>query len=226
MAKTKWATVVAHENLGGNVHRLICRADESLGHVAGNYVILRSTLVNPEKPEDVLKRALSISSAPDPDSPLDFSFTAINVGPTSAWLSQRRAGDRLEFSGPWGKKFRALEDDEDGPVHLFATGTGFSPIGAMAMDRARTGTEPISLWWETDHTYDRDVLDALEADSRFSIVVGSGVTDRVPADPEALYFLAGDGAIIHPLCQRLIDAGVPADQLRTEFFFNKPPKDT
>lgn len=226
MAKTKWATVTGYEDLGGDVHRLHCRADEPLGHVAGNYVILRSTLSHPSKPGDVLKRAFSISSAPDPSDPLRFCFTVLSVGPTSAWLTQRREGDRLEFSGPWGKKFRAQDGDVDGPVHLFATGTGFSPIGAMAVDRRGAGSAPICLWWQTEHHYDADILAALRADPRFSVTVGHDVADTVPADPEALYFLAGDGAAIVPICERLIDEGVPAGQLRTEYFFNKPPKKT
>jgi ferredoxin-NADP reductase len=226
MAKTKWATVTEHEDLGGGVHRLHCRSDEPLNHVAGNYVILRSTLTNPDKPEDVLKRALSISSAPDPDAPHRFCFTAIDVGPMSAWLAQRREGDRLEFSGPWGKNFKAQDDDADGPVHLFATGTGFSPIGAMAVDRSHSGVEPVSVWWQTDHSYDEHVLAELRTSPRFSVSAGGHVADEVPADPKALYFLAGDGAVIVPLCERLRAAGVPDAQLRTEFFFNKPPKTT
>jgi NAD(P)H-flavin reductase len=226
MGKTKWATVTSHEDLGGNVHRLHCRADEPLGHVAGNYVILRSTVSNPDKPGDVLKRAISISSAPDPAAPQRFCFTVLDVGPTSSWLTQRRSGERLEFSGPWGKKFRARDGDVDGPVHLFATGTGFSPIGAMAISRSRSGSAPVSLWWQTAHRYDADVLTALDTDSRFSVAVGQQVADSVPADPEALYFLAGDGAVIVPLCEKLLAGGVPAAQLRTEFFFNKPPKKT
>ena len=210
MAKTKWATVIGHEDLGDGVHRVHCRADVPLEHAAGNYVILRSTVENPDKPGDVLKKAYSISSAPEPDAPHRFHFTVIDVGAMSAWLAGRREGDRVEFSGPWGRKFRAQPDDADGPVHLFATGTGFSPIGAMAVDRSRTGEEPVSLWWQTGHPYDGDVLEALRRDDRFSVAVGDSVSEVVPADPQALYFLAGDGAVIVPLCARLQAAGVPA----------------
>ena len=224
MAKTKWASVIKHEDLGGNVHRIHCVADEDLNHVAGNYVILRSTLTNPDKPEDVLKRAYSISSAPDSSSPKDFHFTIINTGDTSAWLSERREGDRVEFSGPWGKKFRAKPEDPDTAVHLFATGTGFSPIGAMAVSRRFSGNSPVHVWWQTSHTYDEDVFATFASDSRYHIYTGEDIADKVTADPEALYFFAGDGEVIVPLCNRLLAEGVPSQQLRTEYFFNKPPK--
>lgn len=226
MANTKWATVVGHEDLGGGVHRVHCLADEPLHHVAGNYVILRSTVPNPAKPGEVLKKAYSISSAPDPASPQRFHFTIVDVGAMSAWLASQGADDRVEFSGPWGRRFRAQPDDPEGPVHLFATGTGFSPVGAMAITRSRTGAAPVCVWWQTEHAYDEAVLAALKRDPRFSITVGPDVAGAVPAEPEALYFFAGDGAVIVPLCERLEQAGVPGEQLRTEFFFNKPVKST
>ena len=96
----------------------------------------------------------------------------------------------------------------------------------MAVDRSHSGREPISVWWQTEHSYDSDVLTALRRDPRFSVAVGGHVVDAVPSDPEALYFLAGDGSVIVPLCERLLSEGVPTEQLRTEFFFNKPPKKT
>ncbi|MEC7948669.1 MAG: FAD-dependent oxidoreductase [Myxococcota bacterium] len=226
MAKTKWATVTGHEDLGGGVHRIHCLADEPLHHVAGNYVILRSTVPNPDKPGEVLKKAYSISSAPDAESPQRFHFTIVDVGAMSAWLASQRVDGRVEFSGPWGRRFRAQPDDPDGPVHLFATGTGFSPVGAMAITRSRSGATPVGVWWQTEHTYDDGVLAALKQDPRFSVTVGAHVADAVPAEPEALYFLAGDGAVIIPLCERLEQAGVPDAHIRTEFFFNKPAKPT
>ncbi len=224
MAKSKWATVTDHVDLGEGVHRVTVEADEDIHHVAGNYVILRSTLTNPDKPEDVLKRAYSISTPPDPDRPRHFSFTIVSVGSTSAWLAARTPGDRVEFSGPWGRKFRAQPDDPAGPVHLFATGTGWSPIGAMARVRHQSDGGVVGVWWQVDQPYDADVLEQLSADPRFTVTTGPSVEAQVPADPEALYFLAGDGHAVLPLAQRLVAAGVPAAQVRTEYFFHKPPK--
>lgn len=224
MATIKWATVTGHQDLGGQTHRVLCEADEALGHVAGNYVILRSALPHPDKPGEVLRKAYSISSAPDPAQPRRFHMTVAVVGPLSAWIAARRPGERLSFSGPWGKRFRAQPDDAPGPVHLFATGTGWSPIGAMACARQRAGGGPVSVWWQTEHTYDPDVLQSLTADARFTVRTGAALSAAVPADPEALYFLAGDGAVITPLCARLRAAGVPAERLRTEPFFNRPPR--
>jgi ferredoxin-NADP reductase len=224
MAKTKWATVTGHEDLGNNIHRIHCLADEPLDHVSGNYVILRSTLTNPEKPTDVIKKAYSISSNPDQENPLRFHFTIIDIGLMSEWLSSRKSDDRLEFSGPWGKKFRAQPEDIAETIHLFATGTGFSPIGAMALDRLAEENQTVNLWWQTDILYDQEVIRSLEQHSGFTILIGEDISAKIPADSDALYFMAGDGAVIHPLCVRLVEQGVPKQAIRTDYFFNKPPK--
>ena len=224
MAKTSWATVNRSVPLGDGVSRVFCTAELDFNHVAGNYVILRSDIPNPEKPGEPLKRAYSISNPPDANDPRGFHFTVSRVGPVSDWLIGRSAGDRIEFSGPWGKKFRALPEDAPGPVHLVATGTGFSPIGAMALDRCAHGRNRVGVWWQTDEAYDPMALDELAKSERFEVTVGPDALDAVPVDVGALYFLAGDGALLIPLEDRLLAAGVPATAVRTEYFFNKRPK--
>jgi NAD(P)H-flavin reductase len=224
MAKTKWATVTGHKNIGDNVHRIDCRSDEPLNHTSGNYVILRSSIVNPDKPDDVIKKAYSISSAPDEEDPLNFHFTIIDIGLMSHWLSCRTKGDRLEFSGPWGKKFREQPDDTASLIHLFATGTGFSPIGAMAVERIKQTNTKVCVWWQSDHIYDQPTLEQLKKHVNFTVRTGANIVSEVPADKDALYFMAGDGSIISPLCNRLLTEGVHLDSIRTEYFFNKPLK--
>ena len=224
MAKTSWAIVNRTVSLGDGVARIFCTAESDFHHVAGNYVILRSDIPNPDKPGEPLKRAYSISNPPDAHEPRDFHFTVSRVGPVSEWLIGRASGDRIEFSGPWGKKFRARPEDAPGPVHLVATGTGFSPIGAMALDRCAHGCNRVAVWWQTGEAYDPQTLDELTNSERFAVTVGSDLLDDVPVDTGALYFLAGDGSLLIPLEDRLLAAGVPVTAVRTEYFFNKRPK--
>ncbi len=226
MARTIHATVRQHENLGAGVHRIVCDAEVDLSYVAGNYVILRSTLPHPDKAGEVVKKAFSISSPPDVNRPRRFALTVQDVGPMSAWVAGRRPGDRLEFSGPWGKRFRARDDDPAGPVVLFATGTGWSPIGAMAADRLGRAGGPVHLWWQTDHAYDAALLEALRQAPGFSVHVGpalaaDAVVDCLGPDGDGICFLAGDGAVIAPLVARLRARGLPEDAVRVEAFFNK-----
>ncbi len=202
---------------------LRCRAEEPLVYAGGAYIIARTDLPNPEKPGEVIKRAWSLAELPDPADPCAFTVRVDVCGEASRWLAGRSPGDPLLFSGPWGRKFRFFEEDR-GPVHLVATGTGLSPIGTLAAERLRDAQAPgsVSLWWQTDRPYRLGDLEALAADERFGVCVGSGALAQVPIEPEALYFLAGDGALLAPLAARLAAAGVPAGRLRTEYFFNRP----
>ncbi len=202
---------------------LRARAEEALMYAGGAYIIARTDLPNPEKPGEVIKRAWSLAELPDPADPCAFTLRIEVCGEASRWLAGRSPGDILLFSGPWGRKFRFFDGDR-GPVHLVAAGTGLSPIGTLAAEwlRDERARDAISLWWQTDRPYRLEDLEALAADERFGVRVGAEALAQVPLDPAALYFLAGDGALLAPLAARLAAAGVSAGRLRTEYFFNRP----
>ncbi|MFT5587562.1 MAG: hypothetical protein ACI9VR_005172 [Cognaticolwellia sp.] len=221
MAKTKWATLRARRVLDGGLTQLVFAPDEAMDWVAGNYLIVRTTLPNPAKPGDVHRRAYSLAALPDADG--GFELLIQSVGERSAWMSELREGARLEYSGPWGKFFKAQATDPWERVCLVATGSGISPIQAMAQARVAGGQAAATqLWWRSEGL--GLSLESLRADG-LSVVEGEQVCEQVPADPKALYFLAGDGAALIPLCARLQAAGVPSEQLRVEYFFNRPPKE-
>ena len=94
----------------------------------------------------------------------------------------------------------------------------------MALDRLHHGTSTVHVWWQTDFPYDGAALQQLAENPRFQVHQGPAVASEVPAQKDALYFFAGDGAVIQPLCLRLLEEGVAAESLRTEYFFNKPPR--
>ena len=60
------------------------------------------------------------------------------------------------------------------------------------------------------------------ATTRPETILGDSAICINPND-ERFTHLKGKKAIV-PLCNRLLADGVPSQQLRTEYFFNKPPK--
>lgn len=221
MAKTKWATLRARESLGGGLVQLEFEPDQAMSWAAGNYLIVRTTLPNPAKPGDVHRRAYSLANTAGEDG--RFELLIQTVGPRSAWMAERSIGDRLEFSGPWGKSFRMQQEDDWERVCLVATGSGISPIQAIAQERvAQQQAGTTQLWWQPEGL--GLALDPLQS-AGVSVTAEDQACAQVPADPRALYFLAGDGAALLPLSARLQAEGVPAEQLRVEYFFNRPPKE-
>ena len=217
MAAPKIARITRTTEIQSGYHELECEPLEPFSYKAGQYVIMHSDLPHPTKENDVLKKAFSFSSAPGQT----LSFTVAKVGPMSEFLASRKVGDEIRFSGPWGKVF-FLDPEQSGPLHLFATGSGFSPIGAIAdAAAAKPGHDPISLRWSIDEPYHEERLERWAQSERFSVEV-SAAPSVLPVDPEARYFLAGDGARIVPQLEALAAGGVPAERVRVEYFFNKP----
>jgi hypothetical protein len=144
-------------------------------------------------------------------------------------------GTEVAFTGPWGK---FVVDDQDRDLVLVATGSAISCTGAILQDElGRPRARRVSLQWglrrESD-VHGQAWLDALgRAHPRFRYEVflsrpgpewagpRGRVTERLRRDarPEALYYLAGNGAMIADVEEALLAAGVPATSIRKEAFF-------
>ena len=77
------------------------------------------------------KRVRPYSIASDPETPelLEICFNRVPSGSGAAWLFERRAGDELEFTGPFGM-FTLERPPGDESVFL-AAGTAIAPIRPM-----------------------------------------------------------------------------------------------
>jgi CDP-4-dehydro-6-deoxyglucose reductase len=125
------------------VLRLQLPAGESLRYLAGQYIelILR----------DGTRRSYSMATAPGQSDTLELHvrhlpggrFTDALFGASSPAIKVR---DILRLEGPLGTFF--LREDDDAPVVLLASGTGFAPIKAIVEQvLARGRPLPMALYW-------------------------------------------------------------------------------
>ncbi len=207
------------------------------GHDAGQHVDVRLTA------EDgyTAQRSYSIASATAPDR-LELTVQKVSGGEVSPYLVDTAdVGDELELRGPVGGWF-VWTPDVEGPVRLFAGGSGIVPL--MAMVRARTAsaaTAPFHLVYSTrtpDHVMYADELyrlatdaDGLEVTYAFT---RAGLPDaaRRPgrltaadlAAPEgdaghrALAFVCGPNGFVEHVSRLLLEQGHPPAMIRTERF--------
>jgi ferredoxin-NADP reductase len=189
------------------------------------------------------KRAYSILSADESQEQqrLLIAVKHIDEGPGSSWLRTRQVGDQVPFSGPWGK---FLPDDARPRAGTWVIATDTGITAALGLTRGRAFAPQLLaaqlLWLVESEDYflpDAWVRGRLPAELRYrrAPLPPSGHPARVEAAlamvrelivdgvPESV-FLAGDGAVLHPLRELFAAAGVAEGNVRLEAFFNNPQR--
>jgi CDP-4-dehydro-6-deoxyglucose reductase len=113
-------------------------ANERLQFLAGQYI---DVLMKGGK-----RRSLSMANPPHDDAFLELHLRNYG-GPFSDYVFNRmKEKEILRFEGPLGTFF--LREDNDKPIILLASGTGFAPIKAIVEHALYKGIErPIALYW-------------------------------------------------------------------------------
>ncbi len=79
--------------------------------------------------DETRSRPYSIASDPEDRGPLEICFNRVAGGRGVQWLFERRVGDKLDFSGPFGTF--ALEHAPQAELGFIAEGTAIAPIRPM-----------------------------------------------------------------------------------------------
>lgn len=155
---------------------------------------------------EVRVRPYTIATPPEDGEPFELCFNLVPDAPGAAWMFERRVGDLLDFTGPFGAF--TLERAPAGELVFVAEATAIAPIRPMLRRTlAQPGADLIHLLYAAqrpEHLLYRSELESMSAASprfRFETLV----TDA------------------HPLYQRLIEAvhsrWVAADSDRTRHFY-------
>ncbi len=239
MAQSKTARVVTTRDLGSA--RLIEFAPaEPLDFVGGQYLIINSGLTLPDG--KLAKRAYSIASPDCEQARFTLFVRRIGEGLASNWLHLRAVGDEIPFSGPWGK---FLPDDRTPRRATWIVATDTAITAALGLVNGAPFAPQIdhaSLHWlvESDHyflppvevaarlprglrTFSRSTIPWVGHPERLG-AASAHLADCLRTEVPVSVFLAGDGAVIYPLRQQLIAAGVLDSNIRLEPFFNNPAK--
>ncbi|MGD0677346.1 MAG: FAD-binding oxidoreductase [Polyangiaceae bacterium] len=234
-ANPKTLRIVASREVGPATRALDVEwvGGERLADLGGRYVIVHTGLSVGDK---AIKRAYSLLPVGDGPHRARLTIKRIEGGPGSSALHAAPVGTELTFSGPWGKLVPA--GGLAPCTVLLATDTGItSALGIVAQAVAAGSQRPSSVLWL--HDPDEDFLSIDMVRER---VEGAGVhfanaaippvrskervapalahiDRRVSETPPAAVIATGDGAIVHPLIDRL--AGI---DVRIECYFHNPDK--
>jgi ferredoxin-NADP reductase len=178
------------------------------------------------------RRSFSVASAPDRKDGFDLIVKPGGTGATQEFIRNLRVNHEVRFFGPMG--YFLYDAGRHDAVVFAATGVGISAIWSMVLASIRDpGPKSLRLFWgnrtEKDVFYRQQLQALAEADPRFqfdiriSQAANDYITPHVLATAQTqtppVYYLCGNGAMISTLSAALSDAGIPADDIRTEAFY-------
>ena len=240
MAQSRNACLVRAQTLGPEARLLtFALTDGELGFSGGQYIIVNTGIdLGGGK---IAKRAYSILSADEEQCQFQLAVRRLGEGPGSNFMHRIAEGAELAFSGPWGKFVGNAAPA--GERLLFATDTGITAaLGLLRGARGRAlAASTTTIWFVQSPDYFLPPDFAREALAaccrRFSVTAAppAGDPSRLAAALAALEsawagalpasaFLAGDGAVIYPLREKLVGLGMAREQVQLEAFFNNPER--
>jgi ferredoxin-NADP reductase len=240
MAQARVARLVKAEHLRPEARLLrFALAEGEVGFVGGQYIIVNTGIELPGG--KLAKRAYSILSSDDDQREFQLAVRRVGEGPGSNFMHRIEVGAELTFSGPWGKFVTNCESP--GPRLVFATDTGITAAVGLLQglsSRARSDATT-AVWFVESEDYflsssfvesfvssrcqtfkvaaAREVGDATRVGSALATLERS-LESTLPSTA----FLAGDGAVIYPLRERLVAAGMQKENIHLEAFFNNPER--
>jgi ferredoxin-NADP reductase len=241
VAQHRTARLVATACIGPHARLLtLALADGGeLGFSGGQYIIVNTGVELPGG--KLARRAYSILSEDRDQREFRIAVMRLADGPGSNQMHRLEAGAQLEFSGPWGKF--VTTGVSRGPRLVFATDTGITAaLGLMRAQASRALSDHTEAVWFVvsddyflSHRFARRALDGLCGSFAVAPAPAVGDPSRVTRAMDVLEqilgrglpaeaYLAGDGAAIHPLRERLLAAGVAHENIHLEAFFNNPQR--
>ncbi len=239
MSEQRSARLIAAEAIGLETRLLkFAFADGiSLGFVGGKYIIVNSGLQLPDG--KTCKRAYSILSSDSDQSSFEIAVRRIGLG--SSFLHEFSVDSELHFSGPWGKFVAAGPEEES--IWIFATDTGITAALGLVQGadfKAKLARTELCWWVQPGSYFLPESFVRMKVPlscGRFRVEVAPAVGDPARAgSAQALLteqlrrgspgrvYLCGDGAVLLPLADTLIAAGMPQDHIHVETFFNHPKR--
>jgi ferredoxin-NADP reductase len=240
MAQPRVAQLVGAERLGPEARLLtFVLSGSEIGFAGGQYIIVNTGIELAAG--KLAKRAYSILSGDAEQGEFQIAVRRIGEGPGSNFMHRMAEGAELTFSGPWGKF--VSNGAPEGPRLVFATDTGITAaLGLLRGCRSRPLADVTTAVWFVESEdyflppcFTRNSLAGFCGHFSVSEAPGVGDSTRISSALATLdrslgstlpssAFLAGDGAVIYPLRERLVAAGMQKENIHLEAFFNNPER--
>ncbi|WP_141732002.1 FAD-binding oxidoreductase [Oligoflexus tunisiensis] len=221
MAEHRQARVLANlsDESRGALLALELEGHPDLVLKGGRYIIVHTGLENAEG--KIVKRAYSLFAVKPGTQKFFLAAAPVAAGVASHYLGSLQEGDRLTFTGPWGR-FHWPAEAREKKVVAAAFGSGITGIlGYLASVPADCA---VDLYWYKDEqgllpaAMVRECLSEAHAMHERSLS-DDPLRDLQNAGPEQRFVAAGEGHRIERCLNFLRAKGLIEDQLQSEIFY-------
>jgi ferredoxin-NADP reductase len=163
------------------------------------------------------------SAAGDPF--VDFLIREVEDGVVSPRLARCQSGDMVEIGGPYGEFCLQADAVQQREFVFLASGTGIAPFHSFVKTYPELRYKVFHGIRFSDEQYEANDYKAgsyVPCVSRPPTGVGVRVPDQLESEelnPEALYYLCGNRAMIIDTVAVLREKGVPGGSIYMETFF-------
>lgn len=162
------AKILENNKLTEDTFQLVLDIEtDNFEFIAGQFVVIENDFDG-----KLVKRAYSISIAPGSENRFELTIKKVDGGIMSSWLSERKDGDLLQLSGPFGEFVDELATERK--IVLIAIGCGVAPIKSIAESLLKkTDYAEISFYFGNKYAGQIPYLDILKDwqnnDTRFKL---------------------------------------------------------
>jgi ferredoxin-NADP reductase len=232
------ATVVSIREETPRVKTIRVAVGDWPGHLAGQHADVRLTAADGYRAE----RSYSIASPPEA-SGLEFTVERLEDGEVSPFLTgQLQPGDTIHVRGPIGRHFVWSAPERTRPLLLVGGGVGIVPLMCILRHRRLAGSAvPAALLYSArtreEVIYYDELTGIARDDARFTLAMtltrsvapgwkgGAGRINLTTVKtllqrlgPAAETFVCGSAIFVEAASSLLLQAGQPAEAIRTERF--------
>ena len=222
MAQERKAALVLAENIGACTRLMEFAIEEPLGFSGGQYIIVHTGA--PEIAGKAVKRAYSILSSDREQARIQIAVRRMGAG--SDALHALPVGGAMSFSGPWGK-YRC--GGAEGQALAIATDTGITAAMGLAQSASFVGGDFVWMVESADYFLPEEFVRERIGGLSILRIPAAGSPERIGwfedwnkgyvGRPDSV-FLSGDGLLLYPFRDTLVESGVDAERIRIETFFN------
>lgn len=230
MAEPRQALVKSRHGLAGpsTLLRLQIDGAEAVTVRGGQYVIINTGRHNAEG--KLIKRAYTLFGVEPCGREFLLAAQPVNSGIASQYLAELSDGDRLIFSGPWGKFYWPAGAEETQVIAL-AFGSGITAV--LGYLQSVPEAVSIRLCWYTGQDDEwlqsqwvRNLLarDGLifETKASWGDLPENSLLLSEQAISQTRYVLAGEGTGVDAWQKALLEHSVPASRIQSEIFYRRP----